>query len=85
MLLGSFPGVSYGCCREYLRPVGHRDTRDARDTNLGRTLMRLATHDTRMGDPACYRDFCPECDLQVTIVDGECPECGAYLPDERTD
>jgi hypothetical protein len=35
-----------------------------------------------MGDDACYREFCPECDLQVTIVDGACPECGAELPTE---
>jgi len=32
-----------------------------------------------MGDPACYRDYCPECDLQVTIADEECPECGLSL------
>lgn len=32
-----------------------------------------------MGDPACYRDYCPACDAQVTITDGECPECGASL------
>lgn len=36
---------------------------------------------TAMGDPACYRDYCPECDRQVTIVDEECPECGARLPE----
>jgi hypothetical protein len=35
-----------------------------------------------MGDPACYRDYCPECDLQVTITDEECPECGRYLPQD---
>ncbi len=35
-----------------------------------------------MGDDACYREFCPECDLQVTIVDGTCPECGADLETE---
>jgi hypothetical protein len=32
-----------------------------------------------MGDPACYRNYCPNCDLQVAITDGECPECGAEL------
>ncbi|MBV0901714.1 DUF2089 domain-containing protein [Haloarcula salina] len=32
-----------------------------------------------MGDPACYRDYCPACDMQVTITDGECPDCGASL------
>lgn len=35
-----------------------------------------------MGDPACYRDFCPECDAQVSIVDGECPDCGTPLQEE---
>lgn len=35
-----------------------------------------------MGDPACYRDYCPDCDRQVTIVDEECPACGASLPRE---
>jgi predicted amidophosphoribosyltransferase len=32
-----------------------------------------------MGDPACYRELCPECDAQVTIVDEACPECGHPL------
>jgi hypothetical protein len=32
-----------------------------------------------MGDPACYRNYCPECDAQVTITDGTCPDCGADL------
>lgn len=32
-----------------------------------------------MGDRACYREFCPECELQVTIVEEECPECGQSL------
>jgi hypothetical protein len=32
-----------------------------------------------MGSPACYRDVCPECDAQVTIVDEECPDCGRSL------
>jgi hypothetical protein len=35
-----------------------------------------------MGDPACYRDYCPECNLQVTISDEECPECGTHLPQD---
>lgn len=34
-----------------------------------------------MGDPACYRDYCPACDMEVTITDEECPECGEHLPD----
>jgi hypothetical protein len=32
-----------------------------------------------MGDPACYRETCPACDAQVTIVEEECPECGRTL------
>ena len=32
-----------------------------------------------MGDPACYRDYCPACDAQLTITDGECPDCGTRL------
>lgn len=36
-----------------------------------------------MGDSACYRDYCPECDLQVTIIDEECPECGTHLPQDE--
>jgi len=35
-----------------------------------------------MGDRACYRDYCPACDAQVTIVDNECPECGNELATE---
>ncbi|WP_232820573.1 DUF2089 domain-containing protein [Halorussus litoreus] len=32
-----------------------------------------------MGDRACYLDFCPVCDAQVTVVDEECPDCGTSL------
>nr|WP_152417786.1 zinc-ribbon domain-containing protein [Haloferax larsenii] len=32
-----------------------------------------------MGDRACYREFCPNCDAQVTIVDSVCPKCGRNL------
>jgi hypothetical protein len=32
-----------------------------------------------MGDRVCYREFCPECDAQVTIVDEECPDCERSL------
>lgn len=32
-----------------------------------------------MGDRACYRDYCPTCDAQVTVVDEECPDCGRPL------
>ncbi|WP_259371274.1 MULTISPECIES: hypothetical protein [Halostella] len=35
-----------------------------------------------MGDRACYRDYCPECDAQVTIVDEKCPDCGAVVREE---
>ncbi len=36
-----------------------------------------------MGDPACYLEFCPVCDAQVTMVDDECPDCGASLSDDE--
>lgn len=32
-----------------------------------------------MGDRACYREYCPNCDREVTIVDEECPDCGRPL------
>jgi len=32
-----------------------------------------------MGDPACYREHCPDCDAQVTVVDEACPDCGRSL------
>jgi len=32
-----------------------------------------------MGDRACYREYCPNCDAQVTVVDDECPDCGEAL------
>jgi len=32
-----------------------------------------------MGDPACDRRFCPECDLAVTRGDDVCPDCGAPI------
>jgi len=32
-----------------------------------------------MGDPACYREYCPDCDTRVTIVDENCPSCGQSL------
>jgi predicted amidophosphoribosyltransferase len=35
-----------------------------------------------MGDRACHRAFCPACDLQVTVVDEACPECGRSLDAE---
>jgi len=32
-----------------------------------------------MGERACYLEFCPHCDAQVTIADDACPDCGASL------
>ncbi|WP_266075011.1 zinc ribbon domain-containing protein [Haladaptatus caseinilyticus] len=32
-----------------------------------------------MGDRACYLEFCPACDAQVTMVDETCPDCGMVL------
>lgn len=41
--------------------------------------LALAVLRASMGDSACYRDFCPVCECQVTIVADECPECGEIL------
>jgi len=35
-----------------------------------------------MGERVCYRDYCPECSAQVTIVDAEWAACGAELGPE---
>jgi len=35
-----------------------------------------------MGERVCYRDYCPECSAQVTIVDAECADWGAELEPE---
>ena len=32
-----------------------------------------------MGERACYLAICPNCDLQVSIADDTCPECGAAI------
>ncbi|MBP1900737.1 ribosomal protein S27AE [Halorubrum trapanicum] len=32
-----------------------------------------------MGESACDRRFCPECDLAVSCADEACPECGAVI------
>jgi predicted amidophosphoribosyltransferase len=32
-----------------------------------------------MGESACDRRFCPECDLALTRADETCPECGARV------
>ncbi len=32
-----------------------------------------------MGDRACYREHCPDCVCQVTIVTERCPDCGRTL------
>lgn len=34
---------------------------------------------THMGERACYRAVCPNCDLQLSIADETCPECGADI------
>jgi predicted amidophosphoribosyltransferase len=34
-----------------------------------------------MGDPACYLDYCPDCDAPVPVVEGTCPDCGADIDD----
>ncbi len=37
-----------------------------------------------MGDPACDRRFCPDCDLAVARSDDVCPECGASIERRET-
>lgn len=32
-----------------------------------------------MGERTCYREYCPECDAQVTVVDEDCPDCGVSI------
>ncbi|WP_424015003.1 hypothetical protein ACOZ35_03060 [Halorubrum xinjiangense] len=32
-----------------------------------------------MGESACDRRFCPECDLALSRADETCPECGARI------
>jgi predicted amidophosphoribosyltransferase len=34
-----------------------------------------------MGDPACYRRFCPDCDAQLSLLAEQCPDCGAEIAD----
>ncbi len=41
----------------------------------------MAVLSLTMGDRACWLAFCPDCDAQVTVVDEECPDCGAPLED----
>jgi hypothetical protein len=38
-----------------------------------------------MGDPACYRDSCPACEMEVLITDEYCRTCGERLPDPETE
>lgn len=38
-----------------------------------------------MGDSACYREYCPACDLQITTVEETCPECGTVLPNKNSE
>jgi predicted amidophosphoribosyltransferase len=35
-----------------------------------------------VGDRACYREYCPDCDAQVTIADEKCPDCGRPFVEE---
>lgn len=32
-----------------------------------------------MGERTCYREFCSDCDAEVTVVDEICPQCGTRL------
>jgi hypothetical protein len=29
-----------------------------------------------MGEQPCHREYCPHCEREVAIVEGECPDCG---------
>jgi len=37
-----------------------------------------------MGDRACWLDFSPDCDAQVTVVYDECPDCGTSLAESAS-
>jgi hypothetical protein len=32
-----------------------------------------------MGEKPCQREYCPECECEVAVVEGECPDCGAVF------
>jgi hypothetical protein len=80
--------LARGLCRECRLPP--RPTRFALPTSRKRSLFEtggsasellkaVAVVREPMGDRACWLEFCPHCDAQVTVVDEECPDCGAVL------
>ncbi|SIQ74220.1 hypothetical protein SAMN05421858_0256 [Haladaptatus litoreus] len=62
------------------RPEGET-TATAFQTAVESHLCRIVSV-LHMGERACYLEFCPACDAQVTMVDEECPDCGASLVEE---
>mgnify|MGYP006268784103 FL=1 len=32
-----------------------------------------------MGEQPCKREYCPDCERAVALVDQECPDCGRVL------
>ena len=44
-----------------------------------RGFLSVAVVLFHMGERACYLAICPNCDLQVSIADDTCPECGAAI------
>lgn len=46
---------------------------------FGTSFLGTALYQCGMGERTCYREYCPECDAQVTIVDDECPDCDRPL------
>ncbi|GAA5057910.1 hypothetical protein GCM10025751_40330 [Haladaptatus pallidirubidus] len=56
-----------------------RETIPTTSQNAVESHLFLIVPITPMGERACYLEFCPACDAQVTTVDEECPDCGASL------
>ena len=53
-------------------------------TSTAETVYRPPDRRGYMGERACYREFCPDCDAPVSVADEECPDCGAFLDDIQT-
>ena len=54
----------------------------ARYRRLRRMIFARGPLTRGMGERVCYLAVCPNCDLQVSIADETCPECGAELDTE---
>jgi len=53
--------------------------RNGHTSHLSLVVVRL-----RMGERACYLEFCPACDAPVTMADERCPDCGEPLADSAS-